>query len=242
MTTGENWNGIMHDCMLNNNCKVHVDDYAGGCGNIVVALPYFITFTFLGTFIILNLFIAVILDNFSEAVKNDSATLPKDNLQSFAEAWAEFDHNANRLISREHLFELLRRLEPPLGLGISATRAEVLRVIAQMNIPDRNGEVQYMDTFHELARRVGGVELPTTFSVKDNLEAALQRKKTMAKLTSAESMVVHSPVGEALAATVVQSAFRAFKARRDALRLRKDKKKLAEGDMSVKHVSPREDE
>uniref|UniRef100_A0A7S3DJI7 Calcium-channel protein CCH1 n=1 Tax=Palpitomonas bilix TaxID=652834 RepID=A0A7S3DJI7_9EUKA len=242
MTTGENWNGIMHDCMIDNNCKLPVSDYAGGCGNIVVALIYFISFTFLGTFIILNLFIAVILDNFSEAVKNDNAALPKDNLQSFAEAWAEFDHNANRLISREHLFDLLRRLEPPLGLGIAATRAEVLRVLATLNIPDRNGEVQYMDTFHELARRVGGVDLPTTFSVKDELEAALQRKKTVSKMPTTDSLASYVPVGEALAATVVQAAFRAFQARRDARRLRRDAKAAKEADLSVKQVSPRDEE
>ena len=46
-STGESWNGIMHDLVI-----------VGGIGT---AVPFFVAFVVIGSFIMLNLFIAVIL-------------------------------------------------------------------------------------------------------------------------------------------------------------------------------------
>merc|ERR1712025_32678 len=60
MSTGESWNGIMHDCFSNATC------YPGyeGCGNTTVSVIFFVSFMLIGAFVFLNLFIAVIIENF----------------------------------------------------------------------------------------------------------------------------------------------------------------------------------
>jgi hypothetical protein len=63
MTTGESWNGIMSDCMVEeptNGCS----EEAGTCGNPNVAIVFFISFSLLSTSLMLNVFVAVVLKNF----------------------------------------------------------------------------------------------------------------------------------------------------------------------------------
>ncbi len=81
--TGESWNGIMHDAMIvdvphplglhnPNRC----DSAAGTCGSPVAAIIYFIFFTLIGGFVMLNLVIAVILENFSGLASEDEQAPP----------------------------------------------------------------------------------------------------------------------------------------------------------------------
>ena len=54
MATGESWNGIMHDCMVQPpDCNEEADE----CGNPMMAVMYFVSFQLIGQFIMLNLFI-----------------------------------------------------------------------------------------------------------------------------------------------------------------------------------------
>jgi len=59
VVTGENWNEVMYDCMQVN----------GVVGAVYVATMYCI-----GNYIVLNLFLAILLDNFQSAGKESSAT------------------------------------------------------------------------------------------------------------------------------------------------------------------------
>ena len=60
---GEAWNGLMLDCMVE---PPFCDPHLGNCGRPLIAPVFFTTFTLVGMFVLLNLFIAVILDNFGE--------------------------------------------------------------------------------------------------------------------------------------------------------------------------------
>ena len=63
-----------------------------GCGSNI-AYPYFISF-FVGTsFLILNLFVAVIMDNF-DYLTRDSSILGAHHLDEFIRIWAEYDPSA----------------------------------------------------------------------------------------------------------------------------------------------------
>merc|ERR1719440_316989 len=73
-STGESWNGIMHE----------LED----AGHLV-AIPYFVSFVVMGTFIMLNLFIAVILENFAEAQSEDDMHLNNDHIELFGKLWRE---------------------------------------------------------------------------------------------------------------------------------------------------------
>ena len=91
MTTGEDWNLVMYDCMLTD-----VDGCIPGktCGTTLAPL-YFVSFMMICSNIMINLFVLVILQQF------DKYYLPKDNiiskfkkdLQNFKVTWQKFTQN-----------------------------------------------------------------------------------------------------------------------------------------------------
>ena len=74
--TGEDWNGLMHDAMASpetSDCTYE----AGDCGSWV-AVPFFVSYVLLTTFIVLKMLIALILENYLKvrASPNISHHLP----------------------------------------------------------------------------------------------------------------------------------------------------------------------
>ena len=54
------------------------------------AIPYFITFVFLCSFIMLNIVVAVIMDSF-DYLTRDSSILGSHHLSEFISVWCEYD-------------------------------------------------------------------------------------------------------------------------------------------------------
>ena len=59
--TGDGWSGLMGDCLVQ---PPFCDRDAGDCGSWL-AVPYFVSFQVIGSFVLLNLLVAVILENFT---------------------------------------------------------------------------------------------------------------------------------------------------------------------------------
>ena len=93
--------------------KVKIPGSDKVCGN-VIAVPYFISFVFFVQFLMLNLFVAVIMDNF-EFLTRDSSILGPQNLDKFPAIWSDFDPHAAGKIAALDLQYLLPKLDPPLG-------------------------------------------------------------------------------------------------------------------------------
>lgn len=87
--TGESYNGIMHDCMLKHPPLCEPDD-AINCGNHL-SIPFFVSFTIIGQYMILNLFIAVVLQEFEavsgSSTKGMSANIEIADLNEYTELW-----------------------------------------------------------------------------------------------------------------------------------------------------------
>ncbi|KAF6777969.1 hypothetical protein AHF37_02683 [Paragonimus kellicotti] len=64
----------------------------------------------------LNLFVAVIMDNF-DYLTRDSSILGSHHLDEFVRVWAEYDPQATGRIHHTDMYEMLRKLEPPVGFG-----------------------------------------------------------------------------------------------------------------------------
>ena len=64
---------------------------------------------------ILNLLVAVILENFS-ANSSNSDLISKDDIEVFSVAWADFDPDASQAIPAEALPDLLKAIPQPMGL------------------------------------------------------------------------------------------------------------------------------
>jgi hypothetical protein len=80
-----------------------------------VTRAYFIVYTFLIAIVFMNLFIAIILDGYFDAVDQDAQVLTPELSNSYLEAWSKFDPDALGLIPIDNLSELLFALDEPLG-------------------------------------------------------------------------------------------------------------------------------
>ncbi|XP_014813496.1 PREDICTED: voltage-dependent P/Q-type calcium channel subunit alpha-1A, partial [Calidris pugnax] len=102
--TGEAWHEIMLSCLSGKPCDQNSGIKEDECGN-EFAYFYFVSFIFLCSFLMLNLFVAVIMDNF-EYLTRDSSILGPHHLDEYVRVWAEYDP-ANRTPL------MFQRMEPP---------------------------------------------------------------------------------------------------------------------------------
>ncbi|OON22888.1 transporter, cation channel family protein [Opisthorchis viverrini] len=110
--TGESWQEVMLGCTDGQEC---VNKSQSGCGS-AISYAYFVSFNFLCSFLMLNLFVAVIMDNF-DYLTRDSSILGSHHLDEFIRVWAEYDPQATGRIHHTDMYEMLRKLEPPVGFG-----------------------------------------------------------------------------------------------------------------------------
>ena len=68
------------------------------------------------SFLILNLFVAVIMDNF-DYLTRDWSILGPHHLDEFVRLWSEYDPDAKGRIKHVDVVTLLRKISPPLGFG-----------------------------------------------------------------------------------------------------------------------------
>uniref|UniRef100_A0A2K6H0A7 Voltage-dependent R-type calcium channel subunit alpha n=1 Tax=Propithecus coquereli TaxID=379532 RepID=A0A2K6H0A7_PROCO len=118
--TGEAWQEIMLSCLGEKGCEPDTTAPSGQnenerCGTDL-AYVYFVSFIFFCSFLMLNLFVAVIMDNF-EYLTRDSSILGPHHLDEFVRVWAEYDRAACGRIHYTEMYEMLTLMSPPLGLG-----------------------------------------------------------------------------------------------------------------------------
>ena len=77
---------------------------------------YFCTFVITSQFLVVNLFVSVIIDNF-DYLTRDMSIVGLHHLNKFVRKWADFDPKATGRIKHEDVIKLLKRISPPLGLG-----------------------------------------------------------------------------------------------------------------------------
>ncbi len=126
-STGENWNGFMYDVALDDCIPLN------GCGSWTI-FPFLYSFTLIVTFVMLNLFIAVILEGFSDSSEDDIVLSP-EQLSCFQEAWAELDPDATCFAPVHQMSKFLNNMFDAFGLSQGMTRAQVEHEIIQMQLP-----------------------------------------------------------------------------------------------------------
>ncbi|XP_078356406.1 voltage-dependent L-type calcium channel subunit alpha-1F-like isoform X2 [Oculina patagonica] len=127
--TGENWQLIMLACTSDADCQLG----DGKCGSAFAYL-YFISFIFFCSFLLLNLFVAVIMDNF-EYLTRDESILGPHHLDEFVRVWSEFDPGATGRIKHTEVCQLLRQMSPPVGIGKKCPKIVAYKRLIKMNMP-----------------------------------------------------------------------------------------------------------
>jgi len=268
--TGEAWNGIMYDCMVQPpdcdpsnspycallgptgelqwntsasgqlstvqapgvtdqaactclDCQWRQEYDIDQCGTQIAPF-YFTSFYILGSFIMLNLIIAVVLENFSNSKKSGEGTVSEEDFKKLRKAWKNFDPEATGSIALADLPRLISRTPPPLGLaGEEITRMKMMLFQHDLQVHPDNGRVFWPDVLHALFQRISTLQnIDEAGLPPDVMEQLTKARRTAGMLTKSELPQNTSPlklngqaltVGDAYRITVVQAMVRGMLAR-----------------------------
>lgn len=227
--TGENWQQIMLSCTNRDDvkCDPRADpqEPSGLCGSDF-AYFYFVSFYSICSFLIINLFVAVIMDNF-DYLTRDWSILGPHHLDEYVRVWSEYDPEARGCVKHVDIVILLKRIAPPLGFGKFCPHREACKRLVTMNMPlTKDGMVDFNATLFGLIRSSLNIKRPEGKGSIDKANAEVRNiilriwPKTPLELLD---RVVQPPgthddvtVGKFYATYLIQEYFRRFKARQKA--------------------------
>ncbi|XP_077791313.1 voltage-dependent L-type calcium channel subunit alpha-1C isoform X17 [Podarcis muralis] len=224
--TGEAWQEIMLACLPDKKCdpeSLESNNSTEGehsCGSSF-AIFYFISFYMLCAFLIINLFVAVIMDNF-DYLTRDWSILGPHHLDEFKRIWAEYDPEAKGRIKHLDVVTLLRRIQPPLGFGKLCPHRVACKRLVSMNMPlNSDGTVMFNATLFALVRTALRIKTEGNLEqANEELRAIIKKiwKRTSMKLL--DQVVPPAgddevTVGKFYATFLIQEYFRKFKKRKE---------------------------
>ena len=89
----------------------------GNCGSFGAGVAFMIAYLVLSFLIIVNMYIAVILENYSQATEDVQEGITDEDYDLFYEIWQEFDPDGTQYMAYKSLTEFLDVLEPPLQIA-----------------------------------------------------------------------------------------------------------------------------
>ena len=141
IATGEAWPVLMHEAAISEpHCSAQLDS----CGDQVAAYFYFVTFVVLETYIILNVFIAVLLDSFNDVITSECMDdgINEKELDRFFVLWKRFDPLQRCTIELKEIPKFLRELGPPLGpeRSLSSDKTIFKRYLSNIKLSEIEGD------------------------------------------------------------------------------------------------------
>eukprot|EP00927_Polykrikos_kofoidii_P054656 TRINITY_DN49043_c0_g1_i1.p1 TRINITY_DN49043_c0_g1~~TRINITY_DN49043_c0_g1_i1.p1 ORF type:complete len:1629 (-),score=309.38 TRINITY_DN49043_c0_g1_i1:117-4424(-) len=229
MSTGESWTAIMHDCFTGARCAA--EPHETKCGGTGTAVVYFVSFMISGSFVSLNLFIAVLIEKtwecqeWADLESVISETAWRDNLNNFVTTWARHAPQGDSyFMPTINLPALLKEVEPPLGFNGEAFRGKsLLRVMQRLGIRDHNGRVHFAEILWRLASMVSGTDMRQVANVEVTKTLEKHVMRLMPTPNRFVDKVARLPVvylaAEVFATVKVQSTWRAFRTQKHFMRL-----------------------
>uniref|UniRef100_A0A6Q2ZLU3 Voltage-dependent N-type calcium channel subunit alpha n=1 Tax=Esox lucius TaxID=8010 RepID=A0A6Q2ZLU3_ESOLU len=173
--TGEAWHEIMLSCLSHRACDERSGNLGKECGSDF-AYFYFVSFIFLCSFLMLNLFVAVIMDNF-EYLTRDSSILGPHHLDEFIRVWAEYDPAACGRIKYLDMYQMLLHMSPPLGLGKQCPPRVAYKRLVKMNMPIADDNtVHFTSTLMALIRTALEIKLASGMVAQRLSDAELKKE------------------------------------------------------------------
>ncbi|XP_077988400.1 sodium channel protein 1 brain-like isoform X2 [Glandiceps talaboti] len=200
IATSAGWNDILEPLMIQPpDCDPNYNNLQfGNCGVPTLAMIYFSSFIFITFLIIINMYIAVILENFSNAHAQEEVGITEDDFDMFYIVWGRYDPHAHQFIKYEQLSKFCDELDPPLRLaapnrikitGLNLTlyegdRVHCLDVLSSLT-KRVLGEVEESDDFRQLQDEMTQRFADSFPAQSDNVatETTLERKKKETAIT-----------------------------------------------------------
>ncbi|CAH3140850.1 unnamed protein product [Porites lobata] len=138
LSTGSGWNDVVSSLSIQPpNCDPGYHGYPkGNCGSPFGAAAYLISYIVIVFMIIVNMYIAVILENVNRAHENDDFAITKEDFDGYYRKWAAFVPNGKQFIPLDQLSDFVDGLEKP--FRVSKPNEARLR---QLDITIRAGEL-----------------------------------------------------------------------------------------------------
>ncbi|KAF2983646.1 hypothetical protein EK904_005574 [Melospiza melodia maxima] len=204
ITTSAGWDGLL-DPILNTGppyCDPTIKDEVGECGKPAIGIIYFVSYIIISFLIVVNMYIAVIMENFNAATEESAEPLGEDDFDIFYEIWEKFDPEVTQFITFSALSDFADALPKPLRVP-KPNKVE----LTAMDLPVVSGDkIHCLDILFAFTKRVLGDS-----GELDTLKVHME-EKFMAANPSKQS---YEPISTTLShrqeeasATVIQRAYR----------------------------------
>ena len=119
ISTSAGWDSVLAGLMNDTPPDCDPDKPVGGqkggdCGNSTLGVIYLVTYLVISFLVVINMYIAVILENFSQATEDVQQGLTQDDFDMYYETWEKYDEKATQYIPLEKLSDFVSELEEPL--------------------------------------------------------------------------------------------------------------------------------
>lgn len=83
--TSAGWNDVLESLMIQPpHCDINLETSSNGdCGHPLLAITYFTSFIIISYMIVINMYIAIILENFNQAHQEEEVGIVEDDLEMF---------------------------------------------------------------------------------------------------------------------------------------------------------------
>uniref|UniRef100_A0A8D0ECH6 Sodium channel protein n=1 Tax=Salvator merianae TaxID=96440 RepID=A0A8D0ECH6_SALMN len=213
ITTSAGWDGLLAPILNSGppDCDPKKDhpgsSVKGDCGNPSVGIFFFVSYIIISFLVVVNMYIAVILENFGVATEESAEPLSEDDFEMFYEVWEKFDPDATQFMEFEKLSEFAAALEPPLHLP----KPNKVQLIA-MDLPMVSGDrIHCLDILFAFTKRVLGesgemdalrIQMEDRFMQSNPSKASYEPITTTLKRKQEE-----------LSAIIIQRAYRRYRLR-----------------------------
>ncbi|XP_043365639.1 sodium channel protein type 5 subunit alpha-like isoform X3 [Dermochelys coriacea] len=157
ITTSAGWDGLLNPILntgppyCDPNLK-NANGSKGDCGSPAVGILFFVTYVIISFLIVVNMYIAIILENFSVATEESTEPLSEDDFDMFYEIWEKFDPEATQFIEYSVLSDFADALAEPLRIA----KPNKIKLIA-MDLPMVSGDrIHCLDILFAFTKRVLG--------------------------------------------------------------------------------------
>ncbi|XP_039997887.1 sodium channel, voltage-gated, type I like, alpha b isoform X9 [Xiphias gladius] len=210
ITTSAGWDSLLAPILNKRepDCDSQIEhpgnSYKGNCGNPSVGIFFFVSYIIICFLIVVNMYIAVILENFSVATEESAEPLSEDDFEMFYEVWERFDPDATQFMEYSKLSDFANALDPPLRMP----KPNMIQLIS-MDLPMVSGErIHCLDILFAFTKRVLGEG-----GEMDVLRGQMEERF----MASNPSKVSYEPITttlrrkqEDMSAIIIQRAFRRY--------------------------------
>ncbi|XP_063967111.1 sodium leak channel NALCN-like isoform X1 [Lytechinus pictus] len=156
IVTGEDWNKIMHDCMISEPfCSKKGENYwETDCGNSKASMVYFCSFYVLIAYIVINLLVGIIMENFSLFYSNEEdALLSYADIKNFQITWNMVDIHRKGVIPVSRVKFVLRLLRGRLEVDMEKDHLLYKHMCCEIEKMRNGQDVTFHDVLSMLSYR-----------------------------------------------------------------------------------------